>query len=137
VEGIFIIARGDESTGARLIANGAVDCLVKPLTEARLIYVLNDALMRGRQGDPRRERRGLHPRLKELPGSWMLQGCPRQLHSHGAPSAKFADHQRNLLPNVTQPGVLMRHYSRPLFRNGFGLLAIPCDQGSGDGNAVL
>ena len=41
---VFITAAGDESVRPRLIAEGAVECLFKPFSEAALIDALNAAL---------------------------------------------------------------------------------------------
>ena len=41
---IFITAHGDDRTCGHLRALGAVDCLLKPFTELRLIEALNSAL---------------------------------------------------------------------------------------------
>ena len=41
---VFITAGGDESVRPRLIAQGAVECLFKPLSEAALLDALNAAL---------------------------------------------------------------------------------------------
>jgi len=41
---IFITAHGDQKVRARLIQQGAVDCLFKPFTEAALLSALNAAL---------------------------------------------------------------------------------------------
>src|SRR5258708_4309875 len=38
---IFITAHGDETTRPRVIQNGAVECLLKPFTEAALLDALN------------------------------------------------------------------------------------------------
>jgi FixJ family two-component response regulator len=40
----FITAGGDESVRARLLADGAVECLFKPLTETTLLDAVNAAL---------------------------------------------------------------------------------------------
>lgn len=44
---VFITAHGDETVRPRLLAAGAVDCLLKPFSEAALIGAVNAAL-RGR-----------------------------------------------------------------------------------------
>lgn len=41
---VFITAGGDESVRARLLAEGAVECLFKPFSETALIDALNTAL---------------------------------------------------------------------------------------------
>jgi FixJ family two-component response regulator len=41
---IFITAHGDERVRSRLVQEGAVDCLLKPFTEAALLSALNAAL---------------------------------------------------------------------------------------------
>jgi FixJ family two-component response regulator len=41
---VFITAGGDESVRPRLIAEGAVDCLFKPLSKAALLDALNAAV---------------------------------------------------------------------------------------------
>lgn len=41
---IFITAYSDAATRARLIAQGAVDCLLKPFSEAELLKALSAAL---------------------------------------------------------------------------------------------
>jgi FixJ family two-component response regulator len=41
---VFITAGGDESVRARLLADGAVECLFKPLTETTLLDAVNAAL---------------------------------------------------------------------------------------------
>jgi len=41
---VFITAHGDESVGARLLARGAVKCLVKPFNEAMLLDAVKAAL---------------------------------------------------------------------------------------------
>jgi len=41
---IFITAHGDAATRPRLIAQGAVDCLLKPFSEAELLKALSAAL---------------------------------------------------------------------------------------------
>ena len=41
---VFITAGGDESVRARLLAEGAVECLFKPLSETALLDALNAAL---------------------------------------------------------------------------------------------
>ena len=41
---VFITAGGDESIRPRLIAEGAVDCLFKPLSKAALLDALNAAV---------------------------------------------------------------------------------------------
>lgn len=41
---VFITAHGDSNTRARLIAQGAVECLGKPFSEASLLDALNAAL---------------------------------------------------------------------------------------------
>ena len=41
---VFITAGGDESVRPRLVAEGAVDCLFKPFSEAALLDALNAAL---------------------------------------------------------------------------------------------
>ena len=46
---VFITARADASVRARLLADGAVECLFKPFSEAALLDALNAAL-RVRQG---------------------------------------------------------------------------------------
>ena len=46
---VFITARADASVRARLLADGAVECLFKPFSEAALLDALNGAL-RVRQG---------------------------------------------------------------------------------------
>ena len=43
---VFITACGDETVRPRLLAQGAVDCLVKPFSEAALLGAL-DAALRG------------------------------------------------------------------------------------------
>lgn len=44
---IFITAHGDETLRPRLIAGGAVDCLLKPFSEAALLEAVNRVLGRG------------------------------------------------------------------------------------------
>jgi FixJ family two-component response regulator len=41
---VFITAHGDSTVRPRLIAHGAVDCLVKPFSEAALLDALGTAL---------------------------------------------------------------------------------------------
>ena len=41
---VFVTAGGDESVRPRLIAEGAVECLFKPLSETALLDALNAAL---------------------------------------------------------------------------------------------
>ena len=41
---VFITANGDRTVRARLIAQGAVECLFKPFTETALLDALNAAL---------------------------------------------------------------------------------------------
>ncbi|MDQ2654115.1 MAG: response regulator [Chloroflexota bacterium] len=41
---VFITAHGDRDTRARLLAQGAVECLAKPFSEAALLDALNAAL---------------------------------------------------------------------------------------------
>lgn len=41
---VFITAHGDEAVRPRLIADGAIDCLFKPFSEAALVGALNTAL---------------------------------------------------------------------------------------------
>ena len=41
---VFITARGDETLRSRLLAQGAVECLFKPFSEAALLDALNAAL---------------------------------------------------------------------------------------------
>lgn len=41
---VFITAHGDEAVRPRLIADGAVECLFKPFSEAALVGALNTAL---------------------------------------------------------------------------------------------
>ncbi len=41
---VFITARGDESVRARLLGEGAVECLFKPFSETALLDALNTAL---------------------------------------------------------------------------------------------
>jgi FixJ family two-component response regulator len=41
---VFITAGGDESVRARLLADGAIACLFKPLTETTLLDAVNAAL---------------------------------------------------------------------------------------------
>ena len=41
---VFITAGGDESVRPRLIAEGAIECLFKPLSETALLDALNAAL---------------------------------------------------------------------------------------------
>ena len=43
---VFITAGGDESVRPRLLAEGAVECLFKPLSETALLDALNAALPR-------------------------------------------------------------------------------------------
>src|SRR5580700_8809482 len=45
---VFITAQGDNTIRPRLLAEGAVECLFKPFSEAALLEALNAAL-RGRQ----------------------------------------------------------------------------------------
>jgi len=40
---IFITAHGDATTRPRMIANGAVDCLIKPFSETELVAALDAA----------------------------------------------------------------------------------------------
>jgi len=42
---VFITAGGDESVRPRLLAEGAVECLFKPLSETALLDALNAALL--------------------------------------------------------------------------------------------
>ena len=44
---VFITASGDESVRLRLLAQGAVECLFKPFSEAALLDALNSALRLG------------------------------------------------------------------------------------------
>lgn len=44
---IFITAHGDETLRPRLIAAGAVDCLLKPFSETALLDAVNSVLKRG------------------------------------------------------------------------------------------
>ncbi len=44
---VFITAHGDESLRPRLIAGGAVECLLKPFSETALLEAVNAALGRG------------------------------------------------------------------------------------------
>lgn len=44
---VFITASGDSATRSRLVADGAVDCLFKPFSEASLVDALNAALRAG------------------------------------------------------------------------------------------
>ena len=44
---VFITAHGDESVRPRLLAEGAVECLFKPFSEAALLDALNSALRLG------------------------------------------------------------------------------------------
>jgi FixJ family two-component response regulator len=44
---VFITAHGDETLRPRLIAGGAVDCLLKPFSETALLEAVNAALGRG------------------------------------------------------------------------------------------
>jgi FixJ family two-component response regulator len=41
---VFITANGDQAVRPRLLAQGAVECLFKPFSEAALLDALNDAL---------------------------------------------------------------------------------------------
>jgi FixJ family two-component response regulator len=41
---VFITANGDKTVGPRLLAQGAVECLFKPFSEAALLDALNAAL---------------------------------------------------------------------------------------------
>jgi FixJ family two-component response regulator len=41
---VFITAYGDETTRARLLAQGAMECLFKPFSETALLEALNTAL---------------------------------------------------------------------------------------------
>jgi DNA-binding response OmpR family regulator len=41
---VFITARSDETIRPRLLAQGAVECLFKPFSEAALLDALNAAL---------------------------------------------------------------------------------------------
>jgi FixJ family two-component response regulator len=41
---VFITAGGDEAVRARLLAEGAVECLFKPLTDTTLLDAVNTAL---------------------------------------------------------------------------------------------
>ena len=43
---VFITAHGDETLRPRLIAGGAVDCLLKPFSETALLEAVNAALGR-------------------------------------------------------------------------------------------
>jgi FixJ family two-component response regulator len=43
---VFITASGDRTIRLRLLAQGAVDCLFKPFSEAALLDALNTALGR-------------------------------------------------------------------------------------------
>ena len=45
---VFITASGDKSVGSRLVARGAVECLVKPFSEVDLLEALNSALGRNK-----------------------------------------------------------------------------------------
>jgi FixJ family two-component response regulator len=44
---IFITAHGDETLRPRLLEQGAVECLIKPFSEAALLDALNAALRAG------------------------------------------------------------------------------------------
>lgn len=44
---VFITAHGDETLRPRLIAGGAVDCLLKPFSETALLAAVNAAVGRG------------------------------------------------------------------------------------------
>lgn len=48
---IFITAHGDAGERPRLIRQGAVDCLIKPFSEAALLKALSAALPEGRSHD--------------------------------------------------------------------------------------
>src|SRR5262245_16515405 len=48
---IFITAHADRSVRARLCADGAVECLFKPFSDAALLDALNAALRRHDNGD--------------------------------------------------------------------------------------
>ena len=41
---VFITAQADDTVGPRLLAHGAIDCLLKPFTETALLTALNTAL---------------------------------------------------------------------------------------------
>ena len=41
---VFITAHGDEAVRARVLGDGAVDCLLKPFTEDALLNAVNAAL---------------------------------------------------------------------------------------------
>ena len=40
---IFITAHGDNTTRPRMLENGAIECLLKPFSEAALLKALNEA----------------------------------------------------------------------------------------------
>jgi FixJ family two-component response regulator len=44
---VFITGHGDQSVRPQLIQQGAVDCLIKPFTEAALLGAINAALRAG------------------------------------------------------------------------------------------
>ena len=44
---VFITAHGDETLRPRLVAGGAIDCLLKPFSETALLTAVNTALGRG------------------------------------------------------------------------------------------
>ena len=49
---VFITAHADDATRSRVIAAGAVECLLKPFTEDALLQALNAATGRGDQAPP-------------------------------------------------------------------------------------
>jgi FixJ family two-component response regulator len=52
---VFITAHGDEAIRARVMADGAVDCLFKPFSEEALLSAVDAALsLDDRARDPRR-----------------------------------------------------------------------------------
>ena len=46
---VFITAQPDQSTSARVLAAGAVDCLAKPFNESALLRALRAAVQQGRR----------------------------------------------------------------------------------------
>ncbi len=50
---VFITASGDRSLRPNLLARGAVECLMKPFSEAALLDALNAALRRGKHRNGR------------------------------------------------------------------------------------
>jgi FixJ family two-component response regulator len=47
---IFVTAHGDESVISRVMADGAVDCLLKPFSEDSLLKAISQALLKSEEG---------------------------------------------------------------------------------------